>query len=141
MTAYNRIDDKTILNHEKYMVPDYVFILDPALVFTDDFTANEKESTQYIITTHLKKDELIALVPALAGREDRVFILDCFTIAQETIGRPIPNTPMLGAFMKISGMFDIHVFQDAMKSVLKKLPQKIIDANMVAIERAFNEVH
>ncbi len=55
MTAYNRIDDKIILNHEKFMVPDYVFILDPGLTFTDDFTANEKSTTQYIITTHLKK--------------------------------------------------------------------------------------
>lgn len=55
MTAYNRIDDKPILTYEKFMVPDYVFILDPGLTFTDDFTANEKEDTKYIITTHLKK--------------------------------------------------------------------------------------
>lgn len=141
MTAYNRIDDKPIINHEKFMHPDYVFILDPALVFTDDFTANETENTQYIITTHLTKDELIELVPVLKGREDRTFILDCLEISQQTIGRPIPNTPMLGAFMKISGMFELEYFQNAMKSVLKKLPQKVIDANMIAIERAYNEVH
>ncbi|AXH13806.1 pyruvate flavodoxin oxidoreductase subunit gamma [Malaciobacter mytili] len=141
MTAYNRIDDKKIINHEKYMVPDYVFILDPGLAFTDDFTANEKPETKYIITTHLQKNELINLIPALQGREDRVFILDCLKISQETIGRPIPNTPMLGAFMKISGMFELEYFKDAMKAVLKKLPQKVIDANMIAIERAFNEVN
>lgn len=141
MTAYNRIDDEQIFNHEKYMNPDYVLILDPALAFTDDFTANEKETTKYIITTHLKKDELLPLIPALEGKEDRVFILDCLKIAQETIGRPIPNTPMLGALMKIDGMFELDYFQNAMKSVLKKLPQKIVDANMIAIERAFNEVH
>lgn len=141
MTAYNRIDNKTIINHEKYMNPDYVFILDPALAFTDDFTENEKEETKYIITTHLNKDELIELIPALQGREERVFILDCLRIAQETIGRPIPNTPMLGAFMKVSGMFELDYFQNAMKSVLKKLPPKVIDANMVAIENAYNEVH
>ena len=33
MTAYNRIDDKVILNHEKYMSPDFVFILDPESCF------------------------------------------------------------------------------------------------------------
>lgn len=141
MTAYNRIDEQPILNHEKFMQPDYVFILDPSLAFTDDFTANEKETTQYIITTHLSKEDLISNIPALQGREDRVYILDCLKISQETIGRAIPNTPMLGAFMKISNMFELDYFQNAMKSVLKKLPQKIIDANMVAIERAFNEVH
>ncbi|QDF27777.1 pyruvate flavodoxin oxidoreductase subunit gamma [Halarcobacter anaerophilus] len=141
MTAYNRIDDKQIINHEKFMHPNYVFILDPALAFTDDFTAHETEQTQYIITTHLTKDELIQLVPALQGREDRTYILDCLKISQETIGRPIPNTPMLGAFMKISGMFELEYFQNAMRKVLKKLPPKVIDANMIAIKRAYDEVH
>ena len=140
MTAYNRIDDKPILNHEKYMNPNFVFIMDPGLAYTDDITANATDETKYIITSHLSKAEVVAKIPKLQGIEDRVFIIDCFTIAQETIGRPIPNTPMLGAFMKVSGMFELEYFQNAMKSVLAKLPQKIIDANMVAIERAYNEV-
>ena len=141
MTAYNRIDDDVILNHEKYMSPDYVFILDPGLALTDDITANEKNTTKYIITSHLKKDELISLVPELQEIKDRVYVLDCFQIARETIGKAIPNTPMLGAFMKVSGMFELDYFKEKMKGVLKKLPQNVIDANMIAIQRAFDEVH
>ncbi|MBU0924066.1 pyruvate flavodoxin oxidoreductase subunit gamma [bacterium] len=141
MTAYNRIDDKVILNHEKYMQPDFVFILDPGLALTDDITANGKDTTKYIITTHLSKGDLIALVPELQGIEDRVFVLDCFQIARDTIGKAIPNTPMLGAFMKVSGMFDLEHFKEKMHGVLKKLPPNIIDANMVAIQRAYDEVH
>jgi pyruvate ferredoxin oxidoreductase gamma subunit len=140
MTAYNRIDDKQILNHEKYMCPDYVFVIDPGLAFTDDITAHGKENTRYIITSHLSKSELIKLIPAVANIEDRVFVVDCFKIAQETIGRPIPNTPVLGAFMKVSGMFEIEYFKEAMKKVLSKLPAKIVDANMLAIQRAYDEV-
>jgi pyruvate ferredoxin oxidoreductase gamma subunit len=140
MTAYNRIDDQPILNHEKYMRPDYVLIIDPGLAFTDNITANEKETTKYIITTHLKKEELLPLIPSLKGREDRVFVVDCMTIATETIGRPIPNTPMLGALMKVDGMFDIEYFKEAMEKELKKLPQKVKDANMIAIQRAYDEV-
>jgi len=37
-------------------------------------------------------------------------------------------------------MFDLDYFQNAMKSVLAKFPQKIIDANMAAIENAYNSV-
>lgn len=138
MTAYNRVDDKPILNHEKFMRPDYVLVIDPALTFTADITANEKETTKYIITTHLSKDEILQLQPKLQGKE--VYIVDCMQISLDTIGRAIPNTPMLGALIKISGMFEIEYFKNAMKHVLKKLPQKIIDANMLAIERAYNEV-
>ncbi|MCD4756975.1 MAG: pyruvate flavodoxin oxidoreductase subunit gamma [Arcobacteraceae bacterium] len=140
MTAYNRVDDNLLLNHERYMCPNFVFVIDPGLAFSDNITEDCDENTKYIITTHLDKNELISLIPALQGKEDSVYTLDCLKIAQETIGRPIPNTPVLGAFMKISGMFPIEDFKLAMKKVLKKLPEKIIDANMLAIQRAYDEV-
>ncbi len=138
MTAYNRVDDKVVMNHEKYMEPDFVFVIDPALVFTSDVTINGKTTTKYIITTHLSKEELIKAQPKLEDKE--VYTVDCIKISKETIGKPIPNTPMLGAFMKISGMYDIEFFKESMKRVLGKLPQKIIDANMSAIQRAYDEV-
>ena len=138
MTAYNRVDDSPILNHEKFMRPDYVLVIDPGLTYTADITANEKENTKYIITTHLSKEELIKSQPKLEGKD--VYVVDCMQISLDTIGRAIPNAPMLGALMKVSGMFDLDYFQEAMKKVLAKFPQKIIDANMAAIERAYNEV-
>lgn len=137
MTAYNRVDDQVVMNHEKYMRPDYVFVIDPALAITTDVTINHKESTKYIITTHMSTEELKS---AAKTRGKEVYTVDCITIANETIGRAIPNTPMLGAFMKISGMYDIEFFKESMKRVLGKLPQKIIDANMLAIQRAYDEV-
>lgn len=138
MTAYNRVDDQVIMNHEKYMKPDYVLVIDPALTYTTDITANEKDETVYIITTHLSREELVKSQPKLEGKQ--VYVVDCIKIAQDTIGRPIPNTPMLGALMKVSGMYEIDFFKESMHSVLKKLPQKIVDANMDAIQRAFDEV-
>ena len=138
MTAYNRVDDKVIMNHEKYMKPDYVFVIDPALAITTDITINHKDTTKYIVTTHMSTEDLKKAQPKLADKE--VYTVDCIGIAQETIGRPIPNTPMLGAFMKVSEMYDIEFFKESMQRVLAKLPQKIIDANMVAIQRAYDEV-
>lgn len=58
MMAYNRIDDEPILNHERFMQPDYVLVIDPGLVFIENIFANEKEDTTYIITSYLNKEEL-----------------------------------------------------------------------------------
>ena len=138
MTAYNRIDDEPIINHEKYMHPDYVLVIDPALAYSADITAHEKENTKYIITTHLSKEELVAQIPKLKGKD--VYVVDCIRISMDTIKRAIPNTPMLGALIKVSGMFELEYFQNAMLKVLSKFPQKIIDANMEAIAVAYNEV-
>lgn len=140
MTAYNRIDDEVIINHEKFMNPDYILVIDPGLTYIADITANAKEDTRYIITTHMGKDEFLESKPELKGKD--VYVLDCIKISMDTIGKSVPNAPMLGALMKVSGMFDIGFFQDSMKGVLgKKLPQKIVDANMTALDRAYNEVH
>ena len=126
------------MNHEKFMHPDYVLVIDPALTYTTDITIYEKEETVYIITTHMTTEELIKSQPRLEGK--KVHTVDCIKIAQETIGKPIPNTPMLGALMKVSEMYDIEFFKENMIRVLAKLPQKIIDSNMVAIQRAYDEV-
>ena len=138
MTAYNRVSDAEILNHEKFMHPDYILVIDPALTYTTDITLNEKDETVYIITTHMSTEELIESQPKLKGK--KVYTVDCIKIAQETIGRPIPNTPMLGALLKVSNILEIDSFKESMKKVLDKLPQKIVDANMIAIQRAFDEV-
>jgi len=42
--------------------------------------------------------------------------------------------------MKISGMYEIDFFKESMKRILAKLPPKIVDANMDAIQRAYDEV-
>jgi pyruvate ferredoxin oxidoreductase gamma subunit len=141
MNAYNRIDEEPIINHETNMYPDYVLVIDPALAFTDNITKNDKPTTKYIITTHLTKDELVSQIPELQDKKDRVFVVDCIEISLSEIGRAIPNAPMLGALIKVSDMFELDFFLDSMKKVLSKFPQKIIDGNMKAITRAYNEVN
>ncbi|CBG39801.1 pyruvate flavodoxin oxidoreductase subunit gamma [Helicobacter mustelae] len=139
MTAYNRVDESPILNHEKFMQPDYVLVIDPGLPFIVDICAHEKPDTKYIITTHLSKEELLQKKPELQGKQ--VYTLDCIKISLDTIGKPIPNAPMLGALMKVSKILELDYFLEAFIKLLgKKLPQKIIDANKEAIVRAYNEV-
>ncbi|MCH5322519.1 MAG: pyruvate flavodoxin oxidoreductase subunit gamma [Helicobacter sp.] len=139
MTAYNRIDEKVILNHEKFMNPDYVLVIDPGLTYITDICANEKSTTKYIITTHLSKKEFLESKPELKNKE--VYILDCIGLSLEAFGKSIPNAPMLGAFLKVSNILDLDFFLKAFKKVLgKKLPQKVIDANMAVIKKAYNEV-
>ncbi len=138
MNAFNRVSDEEIIDHSKEMFPDYVLVIDPSLVFTGNITKNDKSTTKYIITTDLSKEEILKQAPFMGGKE--FYIIDCIKISQETIGRAIPNTPMLGALMKISGLFTLDQFLEGMKKTLKKFPQKIIDANNAAITRAFNEV-
>jgi len=61
--------------------------------------------------------------------------------AIETIGRPIPNTPMIGALIRVSGAMQLEtVFHDIEKKFLKKLGQRVVDGNISAVKRAYEEV-
>lgn len=105
MTAYNRIDNNRILNHEKFMKPDYILVIDPGLTYITDICANEKSTTKYIITTHLSKEEFLESKPELKAKE--VYILDCIKLSLDAFGKSIPNAPMLGAFLKVSRALEL----------------------------------
>jgi pyruvate ferredoxin oxidoreductase gamma subunit len=71
----------------------------------------------------------------------KVYTVDATTIAIETIGRPIPNTPMIGALVKVSGAMKLEtIFHDIEKKFLKKLGERGVKGNVDAVQRAYEEV-
>jgi len=67
--------------------------------------------------------------------------VDASGIALDTIKRDIPNTPMVGALIKVAGVIDIDGFKGLLaKNLGKKFGQEMIDANWASVDRAFKEV-
>ena len=67
--------------------------------------------------------------------------MDASGIALDTIKRDIPNTPIVGALMGVTGVIDVEVFKGLLgKNLGKKFGQEMIDANFAAVDRAFKEV-
>ena len=61
----------------------------------------------------------------------------------ETLGRYFPNTPMLAAIVKVTGIMSDDAFIEDMKGSFKhkfaKKPE-VIDGNMKALQIALNEI-
>ena len=138
MTAYDKIDDKPILDHSKGMTPDYVLVIDPSLVFQEEIVDNTNDETIFIVTSHMQKEDLLNIAKHLEGR--KVYVVDAIKISQEEIGRAMPNTPMLGAFVKLSDIIPFEDFLVSIEDILSKFPKKIIEGNLRAIKRAAQEV-
>ncbi|EJZ44640.1 hypothetical protein FUAG_03201, partial [Fusobacterium ulcerans ATCC 49185] len=65
------------------------------------------------------------------------------TISEETLGKNFPNTPMLGAVVKVSGVMEEKAFLEAMEnSFAHKFASKpeVLKGNMAALVRSMNEV-
>lgn len=93
-------------------------MIDPGLVFITNICLYDKPSTKYIITTRLSKEELIEKKPELATKE--LYTLDCIQISIDAIGKSVPNAPMLGALMKVSGMLEIDYFLESFQKCLAR---------------------
>jgi pyruvate ferredoxin oxidoreductase gamma subunit len=138
MRGFTRISDKPIRTHSAIYKPDVVIILDPTLLDVVDVLEGTDDNSIILINTSEPKAKL---VDKLKSGKRKVAVLDATKIALETIGRPIPNTPMLGAFVKITGLIKLETLQeDLRKKFEKKFSEKIIQGNLDAINRAYEEV-
>ncbi len=138
--SFNRLSDEPITIHCGVTSPDIVAILDPTLMATVDVTAGLSDEGIIIINTPLTPAQ-IRKEMGISGK--KIFTVDASGISKETLGREIPNTPMLGALIKVSGLLDIeNVLDDTKKKLEKKFRTKpeLIEGNIQAIKKAYEEV-
>ena len=140
ITAYNRISDDPITIHSNIYEPDFVVVVDDSLLECVDVTKGLKKEGAIVINTTKSPEEV---KPFLKGYEGKVCTIDARTISMETLGKYIPNTPMLAAIIKVSGIMDEEAFLndmiDSLKHKFAKKPE-VIEPNMEALRRALHEV-
>lgn len=141
VASFNRISSQPITLHCSITNPSLVVVLDPTLMGKVDVTEGLPADGSIIVNTTLAPAEI---KKQLGVKGIKVFTVDASGISKATIGREMPNTPMLGALAKVSGLLE---FDMMMKDMEKKLSEKfknkpeVVKGNLDAIKRAFNEVH
>ena len=141
ITAYNRIADERIRIHSNIYEPSYVVVIDETLLDCVDVTAGLKEDGAIIVNTSKTPDEIRK---SLDGYKGKVCTIDARTISIDCLGRYFPNTPMLAAIVKVSGVMEDEAFiKDMETSFQKKFANKphVVEGNVKAIKRAVLEVN
>ncbi len=140
ITAYNRISDTPITVHSNIYEPDFVVVVDDTLLESVNVTAGLKSTGAIVINTTKSADYLKS---KLNGYEGKVYTIDARKVSMECLGKYFPNTPMLAAIVKVTGiMSDDDFIKDMEGSFKHKFAKKpeVIDGNMKAIKMALNEV-
>jgi len=138
IVAFTRISDEPIQTYSPIESPNVILVLDPTLIASIDVVEGASEQAVVIINTEqtpeeIKKDHDFGNV--------RLMTVAASKIANETIGRNLPNTPMVGAVAKATGLFGLEEVQDHMRqSFSKKFSEKVVNGNLEAVRRAFEEV-
>ncbi len=138
VTAFNRIDDKPIVERGPIYEPDIVIVIDPSLVkprYRERIMKGLKEDGVLLINTELSPGSVREKLEVPSSV--RVWTVDATTIALEEIGRASPNTTMLGALIKATGLLEVgHLEQ----GILWRWPGEVGEKNINALKRAMREV-
>jgi len=139
ITAYNRIDDEPIRIHSNIYEPDYVVVVDDTLIGSVDVTKGLKDTGAILVNTSLECNKVKEM---LIGYKGKIFVIDASKIALETIGKNFPNTALLAAVIKITGLMSKQDLEAHMLSSFKHKFEKkpdVIEPNMKAVLRAYDE--
>ena len=131
LTAFVRLDNQRVRERSLVHNPDISIVLDPLI------------AKQQAVVDDLKLGGLVLLNTAYGpeevkiGGNFKVATVDATTIALETLGRPITNTAILGAFAKVTGLLKVESIEKAIK---KYFPGRLGDMNIAAVRRSYEEV-
>ena len=131
VTAFGRFSDKPVREKTQIYNPDIIVVLDPTqrnseavfqgLLPGGMMLLNDSEKGINVSHENLRK----------------LGVIDANKIALEEIGLPIPNTVVVGAFARTSGLLDIEPCCEALQDYFSG---KKLLANIVCAKRGFKEV-
>lgn len=139
LKAYNRVSSKELRMHCPVLNPSIVVVADATLLDAVNVAEGATDDANFIVNTAKEPEEIRAKLNLKSSQ--KIFTVDATKIAIECFGRPMPNSPMVGTLAKVSGIVTIEqVVEDVKKSFGKKFAQKIIDGNIEATRRGYEEV-
>ena len=138
LRAFNRVSENAITIHCSVTNPTIVIVVDPTLIGAVDIAEGTDENAMFIINTTETPETIKS---RLGFTNQKVYCVPATKISTDCLGRPMPNTPLLGAVAKVSGLIELdELVADVEKSFSKKFSSKIVSANIDAIKQAYEEV-
>jgi len=140
ITAYNRISEKRCNIHSNIYYPDYVIVVDETLLGSVDVTGGLKKDGAIIINTPHSPQEMRTRLNGWGGK---ICTIDARRISEEYLGSNLPNTPMLAAAVRVSGVLQIEPFfaniEASFKHKFAAKPQ-VVAGNMATLKKSMEEV-
>jgi len=135
VTSFVRIDKKEILERGYIFKPDYVICLDDTLNF-EIVKKGLKDKGIILINTNKYPGRF-----ADKKMNYKVYTIDATKIALKVLGVPIPNTAILGAFIKIFRKIPLEILKKAVEKELgEEGHEELGEKNKKVVEVCYKEM-
>jgi len=127
--------NKSIKTYDSVVNPDYILLFDTSLLDIPKIKETIKEGTTLIVNSPESIDTTDL------PRNIKIFIVDATGICIQRnfmhSSGPILNIPMLGAFGKVTGYYDLNIMEKVIK---KEFGEGRLEKNMNTAKEAFETV-
>ncbi|MFW9874053.1 MAG: 2-oxoacid:acceptor oxidoreductase family protein [Candidatus Thorarchaeota archaeon] len=134
--AFSKISKtKAIKTYDSVVNPDYILMFDTSLLYIPNIKKSIKEGTTLIVNSPDPIDT------AELPKNVKIFIVDATGICIQKnfmhSSGPILNIPMLGAFGKVTGYYDLKIMEKVIKN---EFGEERLEKNMSVAKEAFETV-
>jgi len=128
MNAFVRVDAKLVRLRSQIYQPDYVIVVDSTIMRGANCFSGLKENGIAIINER----EGMQVPKVKPGQ--KVFIVPANEIALKTIGRPLGNTALLGAYAAATGEIELNILIEAIK---ERFSGKVQETNVESVKQGY----
>lgn len=136
VTSFVMIGEKDEMTRSKIYYPNHIIVLDPHLPKYLNVVDGIKENGTLTMNTVDSQEEVFNKIK-IESKKLKLGVVDATSIAQEVLGRPITNTSMLGAFIKVSEVISLDSMLNSIKS---RFQGDILENNLKATKTGFEKV-
>ncbi len=135
--TYVKISNKPILSYAGIKHAEIVLVIDDSLI-DENIVENISSSCIFVVNTEKN------IKPELDKYKfnGHLYCIDATKISLEELGKNIPNIALVGALIKATEEHAIKFdhFIDKIKDVLSEKGEKVVEANIKAAKRSYDEV-
>lgn len=130
--SFAQIGDESEASRSMIYNPRVVIVFDAAMPETTDVTEGITRDGVVVMNTPRRPGEAAVL---LRHPYRRLATVDATALANRVLGRPIPNTVMLGAFAKATRLLKLESIG---KAIEKRFPAKLATGNKAAVKIGYD---
>jgi pyruvate ferredoxin oxidoreductase gamma subunit len=117
--------------HSQVYHPNYVIVQDPTLIGRVDVVSGLRPDGLVIVNTEKSPSELSLKV------KGKVVTFPATDLALEILGKPIPNTALLGVFAAITGEVTLQAVE---KAIHERFTEDLLERNLKVAKRAYEKM-
>lgn len=140
VAAFVRIADRHLRRRCQVQHPGFLIIQDPTLLGVPSTLEGLLAGGAVLVNSNETSADLVRRLGLTSVASEAVETLPAGSMAQEVLGRPVPNTALLSAFITLTGLLGRDSLEAEVEGRFSAKGREVVDQNLELVRRASQAV-